>query len=91
MYYIKGFKKNEGEYEGKKWENYTLFCTCPDDPNVTGESVAIFKVKPNILSKYFSDPSKLLGSSVAFSMEQRNYGGKISVAVTDIIILKKGE
>lgn len=91
MYIVKGYRENKGNIDGKDWRNYTLFCTCPDDPAVIGESVTTFKVKPAVLDKSFADPSDLIGSTVAFCMEQRNYGGKTSVAVTDIIIIKKGE
>ena len=91
MYIVRGFRKNTGNIDGKDWCNYSLFCTCPDDPAVTGESVTTFKVKPNVLERHFSDPSELIGSEVAFCMEQRNYGGKTSVVVTDIIILQKGD
>ena len=91
MYIVKGFRKNTGNIDGKDWCNYSLFCTCPDDPAVIGESVSTFKVKPAVLEKSFAEPRDLIGATVAFCMEQRNFGGKTSVVVTDIIILKKGE
>ena len=87
MYVIKGYKKNTGEFNGKQWENYTLFCTNPDDAGVVGESVATFKVKPAVLSASFGEPDDMIGKNVIFAMETRNYGGKPSVVVTHIEIL----
>lgn len=91
MYIIKGFKKNSGEFNGKHWENYTLFCTNPDDPAVVGESVATFKVRNAVLSNCFPSPDCMIGESVVFAMETRNFGGKPSVVVTNIEILDRKE
>ena len=89
MYIIKGYKKNSGEFNGKQWENYTLFCTNPDDVGVVGESVATFKVRSSVLANTFPTPNDMLGENVLFGMETRNYGGKPSVVVTHIEIIRK--
>lgn len=90
MYIIRGLKKHSGEIEGRKWENFSLFCTKPNDDGVVGESVATIKVKSPVLQKAFPDCDKVVGSSVEFVMEQRFYSGKPSIVVTDIKILKGG-
>ena len=90
MYIIRGFKKRSGEIEGRKWENFSLFCTKPDDEGVEGESVATVKVSSSLLKDTFPDSSKVVGSAVEFVMEQRFYGGKPSIVVTAINIVKKG-
>ncbi len=91
MYIIRGLKKHSGEIEGRKWENFSLFCTKPNDEGVTGESVATIKVKSSLLQKVFPDSSKVVGSAVEFVMEQRFYSGRPSIAVTDIKILERSK
>lgn len=88
MYVIRGLKKESGNYQGKDWEKFTLFCTKSDD-RVIGENVATIKVKPDLLKKTFPDSNKIVGTAVYFSMEQRFYNGKASIVVTDIKILGK--
>lgn len=88
MYVIRGIKKHSGEYKGVKYENFTLFCTKPDD-TVIGEVVATIKVKSAVLQKAFPDSTSIVGSSVDFVMEQRFYDGKPSIVVTDIKNLGK--
>lgn len=90
MYVIRGFKKKEGEYNGKKYCHYLLFCTLPDDEGVTGESVATIKVKPDVLNKCIPDPASVIGSCVEFSYKQVSFDGKVSAVVNGIKIIKKG-
>lgn len=90
MYIIRGFKKSEGDYNGKHYDNYLLFCTVSNaqDTNVVGESVATIKVKTDVLKRCIPDSSKAVGLPVDFSMRVLNYNGKQSVIVEDIIIRK---
>ncbi len=91
MYIIRGFRKKEGEYKGKAFCNYSLFCTLPDDDGVTGESVATIKVKPDVLSKAFPDgKTGVIGSHVEFSYKQVSFDGRVSAVVNGIKVLKKG-
>lgn len=91
MYIIRGFKHNQGEYKGRSYENYNLFCTMPNDEGVTGESVATIKVKPSILNRVFPNSNDVIGCAVDFSYKQMNFDGIVSAVVSDIKILKKGD
>ena len=91
MYIIRGFKHNKGEYKGKAYDNYSLFCTLPNDDGVVGESVATIKVKPDILNRRLPNPNDAIGCAVDFSYKQVNFDGRVSAVVNDITILKKGD
>lgn len=91
MYIIRGYKKNEGEYKGKSYCNYSLFCSLPDDYGVTGESVATIKVKPDVLQRAFPESNNgVVGSHVEFTYKQMQFDGRVTAVVNSIKILKKG-
>ena len=54
MFQVVGFERSTGEYEGKQYDNFKVYCLNTDSfDGLTGNRVEVFKIKSSLFSSNF--------------------------------------
>lgn len=72
---IIGIRNNKGDYNGRAYENFTVFVQVDSKENCVGQIVETYKVRPNVLAAYVQqqklpDYKACLGRNVEFYFDQ---------------------
>ena len=76
MLNVIGIKKNEGVFNDKPWENFTLHCT-KTNKDVTGLCCEFVKVKTDVLRDTgLKNPTDIVGKNITLDYDIVNVKGQ---------------